>query len=132
MKLIRNSWFNLSNGGYNISFTSFNPENIDSSKPLYPTAFFRASMSSIPYPSHISITLNGKEVNLSSSFPSSPDPWDGSKDRRWVEIPLSNGLPNGVNHLDVQLTQEGYEAEEGQGGKMITSLEIIEYGDEAR
>lgn len=34
--------------------------------------------------------------------------------------------------LEVSLTSEGEEEEEGQGGKMITSAEIILYGSEDR
>lgn len=34
--------------------------------------------------------------------------------------------------MDVRLTHEGTEEQEGEGGKMITSLEIMEYGGEGR
>ena len=69
-------------------------------------------------------------MNLSSAFPSAP--WEGSHDRRWVEVPLPNGLHGGENVVGVELTPEGLAAQEGQGGKMITSLEIIEYGGGGR
>ena len=87
------------------------------------------SLSSIPYPSHINLTLNSKEVNLSSVF---PDLWAGSLDRRWLEVPLPDGLPAGENVVDVSLTDKGLNAVEGQGGKMITSMEIMEYGGGGR
>jgi hypothetical protein len=49
-----------------------------------------------------------------------------------VEVPLEEGLPAGENVVDVRLTHEGAEEQEGEGGKMITSLEIMEYGGEGR
>lgn len=49
-----------------------------------------------------------------------------------MEIPLPNGLPGGENGVRIELTPEGLAAKEGQGGKMITSLEVIEYGGEGR
>ncbi len=54
-------------------------------------------------------------------------------------MPLEHGLAgllgNRVNseiEVLVELTRKGREAEEGQGGKMITSFEVIEYGTEDR
>jgi hypothetical protein len=122
-------WHDLSTSSYNISFTSFNSIS-QHEAPAYPTALLRFSLSSIPYPSHISFQLNSKPLNLSSAFPSAP--WEGSNDRRWLEVVLGSGLPAGENLISVELTEDGKKAEEGQGGKMITSLEIMEYGGNGR
>lgn len=63
----------------------------------------------------------------------------GSRDRAWVEVPLDRGLAGLLGdkaqseiEVLVQLSEEGQQAEEGQGGKMITSFEVIEYGPEDR
>ncbi|GFZ45344.1 hypothetical protein JCM24511_03070 [Saitozyma sp. JCM 24511] len=130
-------WYNLTEGPYNITFQSSNPASKHvgpvgfhgSSEPPYPTALLRLSLSSIPQPGHINLTLNSRHIDLSAGFPKS---WAGSKDRRWVEVPLEEGLPAGENVVDVRLTHEGTEEQEGEGGKMITSLEIMEYGGEGR
>lgn len=89
----------------------------------------RLSLSSIPFADHISIKLNDHEVDLSPGFPPS---WAGSLDRRWVDVPLPQGVEAGENRVTVALTRKGRKAEEGQGGKMITSLEVIEYGGSSR
>ncbi|RSH89281.1 hypothetical protein EHS25_002393 [Saitozyma podzolica] len=127
-------WYNLTEGPYNITFQSSNSAlkpvvSHGSNESPYPTALLRLSLSSIPQPGHINLTLNSRHIDLSAAFPKS---WVGSKDRRWVEVPLENGLPAGENVVDVRLTQEGAEEQEGEGGKMITSLEIMEYGREGR
>jgi hypothetical protein len=88
------------------------------------------SLSSIPYPDHISVRLNGQPLNISSAYPGGA--WDGSKDRRWVEIDLPCGLAPGAGDFSVQLTKAGEDEPAGQGGKMITSVELIEYGPEDR
>nr|XP_031859609.1 uncharacterized protein CI109_004884 [Kwoniella shandongensis]KAA5526681.1 hypothetical protein CI109_004884 [Kwoniella shandongensis] len=117
-------WHDLDNSSYVISFNSTN-----TSKGQYPTALLRASLSSIPFASHISITLNGNSLDLSDGFPSA---WKGSKDRRWLEVPLERGLSEGESTVKVELTKKGRKEVAGQGGKMITSLEIVEYGGEGR
>jgi hypothetical protein len=111
-----------------VNFTSSNPVDLHLEKP-YPTGMIRFSLSSIPYPSHLLFTLNGLPLNLSTAFaPGS----QGSLDRRWLEVQLPKGLPPGSNTITVELTPQGKDAEEGQGGKMLTSLEVIEYGGEGR
>lgn len=89
----------------------------------------RFSLSSIPAPDHIKFTLNGHAVDLSAAFKSE---WKGSLDRRWLEVRLPNGLPAGENKVVVRLTDKGEKAKTGQGGKMLTSLEFIEYGGQGR
>ncbi len=91
------------------------------------------SISSIPSPSHLNVTIASTPIPF-SLFPES----EGSKDRAWVEVPLDRGLGGFTGQrakemvVKVGLTKEGLQAEEGQGGKMITSLEILEYGSEDR
>lgn len=126
---IVNRWYNLTEGGWNVSFISSNPDKTSAHK-AYPSALIRFSLSSIAYPSHVEFRLDGEHVDLSDAFP--PAPWEGSLDRRWLEIPLTSGLPSGKNSISVELTEEGLAAKEGQGGKMITSLEIMEYGSDGR
>lgn len=94
-------------------------------------ALLRASLSSIPHSSHITFVLNGYILGLADGF---PEAWEGSLDRRWLEIPLNleTGLQSGCNTIKVALTDEGRRARAGQGGKMIASLEIIEYGGNGR
>lgn len=123
------SWYNLTNGPYDITFSSSNPSRSHHPTRPYPSALLRTSLSSIPYASHINLTMNGRRVDLSPALPTA---WDGSRDRRWVELPLPLGLPGGKIVISVGLTNEGLAAEGGQGGKMITSLEIMEYGDESK
>jgi hypothetical protein len=94
------------------------------------------SLSSIPYPSHARVTIGPAAIDLTQAFPAGE--WEGSKDRRWVEVPLPGGLPALLDdksrpfNLTVSLTHEGSDAEAGQGGKMVTSIEIIEYGGDGR
>lgn len=88
------------------------------------------SLSSIPYPDHIEFLLNGLPLNLSTAFLGGK--WARSKDRRWVEIELPNGIPDGTNQVEVALTSIGAKEPAGQGGKMMTSVEIIEYGPNER
>lgn len=88
------------------------------------------SLSSIPYPHHVSVKLNDQNLDLSVAF--SGGGWKGSKDRRWVEVDLPYGLPEGPGNVSVSLTQEGESEPAGQGGKMITSVEIMEYGTSER
>jgi len=89
----------------------------------------RASISGISDPAQISFTLNGEAMDLSSGFPSTPE-WTGSRDRRWIEIQVGEGvIQQGENVIKVHLTEEGRETSEPQGGKMITSVEVIQYGE---
>lgn len=127
-------WHDLDDGPYAIEFEASNPsiaaehaldEEEELSKRKYPTARLRTSLSSIPYVSHVRLTLNGEEVDLSSQF--APD-WDGVLDRRWVHLPMPDGIPGGKVRVEVELTEEGKKAKAGQGGKMISSIEIAEYG----
>ncbi|TYJ58548.1 hypothetical protein B9479_000757 [Cryptococcus floricola] len=121
-------WYDLDISPWSVSFNSSNsdPALID-----YPTALLRASVSSIPDPSHIAFVINDQTLDLTETFP--PE-WQGSLDRRWLEVDLVHGreLVSGVNRLNVSLTENGKKAQAGKGGKMITSLEIIEYGGEGR
>ncbi|EIW73619.1 hypothetical protein TREMEDRAFT_26270 [Tremella mesenterica DSM 1558] len=112
-------WHDLSSSPYTISFTS-------SSTPLhpYPSAFLRLSLSSIPQASHVNLTLNEQSIDLTAGF---PPLWEGSKDRRWVELPIFP-LSEESYILQVALTDEGRDEPTGKGGKMLTSVEIIEYG----
>lgn len=87
-------------------------------------------MSSIPHPHHVDVRLNGELLDLDSAFPGGK--WKGSKDRRWVEVPLPDGLARRRGEVSVELTKAGKKEPAGQGGKMITSVEIIEYGPSDR
>jgi hypothetical protein len=89
----------------------------------------RFSLSSIPGPDHIDFLLNGHALDLTAAF--KPE-WTGSLDRRWLEVQLPDGLPAGKNVVVVQLSEKGKKAKPGQGGKMLTSLEFIEYGGDGR
>lgn len=116
----------MSTGDWSASFKS--------SKGDYPTSLIRFSVSSIPLSSHLNVTISSVPVPF-SLLPES----EGSKDRAWVEVSLDQGLegltgnkPGDAMVVNVGLTKAGWEAEEGQGGKMITSLEILEYGVEER
>ena len=123
-------WYNLTQGPYKAAFTSSNRPTPDlNPNKEYPRAMIRFSLSSIPYPSHIIFSLNDVPLNISSAFLAE---WEGSRDRRWLEVELSNGLPAGVNTVEVKLSEEGERAKEGQGGKMLTSLEFVEYGTDDR
>lgn len=91
----------------------------------YDNSMLRLSLSSIAQPDHVNVTLNGKEIDLAPGF--LPEMKD-SLDRRWVEVFLREPLPAGNSTLSISLTPKGREAKEGKGGKMVTSVEIIEYG----
>lgn len=125
------SWHDLDISSWAISFNSSNLISHQKGGPSYPTALLRASLSSIPHSSHITFVLNGYILGLADGF---PEAWEGSLDRRWLEIPLNleTGLQSGCNTIKVALTDEGRRARAGQGGKMIASLEIIEYGGNGR
>ena len=45
---------------------------------------------------------------------------------------MTEGLPAGESRVVVRLTEKGRKGKEGQGGKMITSIEIMEYGGQGR
>jgi hypothetical protein len=124
LELLYISWLNLTESPYEVEFNA--------SKGSYPTAFLRFSVSSIPSESHLQVTLDGTLINYTI-----PPISQGSKDRAWVQVPLPQGLrpfqsSNGIHTLKVELTEVGRKAEEGQGGKMLTSIEIIEYGEESK
>ncbi|WRT67637.1 uncharacterized protein IL334_004609 [Kwoniella shivajii] len=120
-------WHDLDIGDYNSTFMSFN--DFASHTKSYPTALLRTSLSSIPHPSHVNLTLNGRPLDLKNYFPTE---WQNSLDRRWLDISLLDGLELGENVIRVSLTEEGRKEKAGQGGKMITSLEVIEYGGQGR
>ncbi|ORY23684.1 IgA peptidase M64-domain-containing protein [Naematelia encephala] len=120
-------WHDLDEAPYEVTFFAFNP--IDPSIRLYPTAALRLSLSSIPYPSHVRLTINELPVDLTPGY---PDAWTASKDRRWVDIPLSDGVPGGPVHVKIELTEVGQLEPAGQGGKMVTSIEIMEFGPQER
>lgn len=121
-------WHNLDESDYDIKFTPSSVQDGDQ----YDTARLELSLSSIPYPSHVNLTLNGTEVDLTSAFPDNE--WKGSLDRRWVSVILEGGIPASKEPITVHvsLTEEGRKAKAGQGGKMITSIEVVEYGADGR
>lgn len=122
ISLIRR-WHDLSKSAYEIRFFGSNP--VGPAARTYPSAHLRVSLSSIPYPSHINFTINGERLDLTPAFEKS---WKGSKDRRWVDLALDDGIPGGSVHVKAVLTSEGRAEPAGQGGKMISSVEIMEYG----
>lgn len=92
----------------------------------------RTSISGISDPDQLSFTLNDSPVDLSSGFPDT-DAWRGSRDRRWIEAHLTEDqIALGTNIIKVHLTDKGRKASEPQGGKMITSVEVIQYGEQGR
>lgn len=109
-------WHDLDSGAWSAGF-------IPASKRAgYTSGMVRLSLSSIPESSHVVVTLNGVPLQMY---------WDdGSHDRRWVEVSLPFGLAEGEWNATVALTEEGKAAEPGQGGKMVSSFEVIEYGDD--
>jgi hypothetical protein len=126
-------WHDLDDNDYEVDFTP--------TGGVYPSALLRLSLSSIPAASHIDVSIGGAPVDISASFP--PE-WEGSLDRRWIEVPLSRGLMAVAGlHLDqdqdhvrplkltfaARLTAKGKKATPGKGGKMISSVEVIEYGE---
>lgn len=89
----------------------------------------RTSISGLSAADQLSFTLNDQPVDLSSGFPD-VDGWRGSKDRRWIEAHVNEDqLKDGENIIKVHLTDAGREQDEPQGGKMITSVEVIQYGE---
>jgi hypothetical protein len=120
-------WQNLTETPYEITFNSS-----ESKDRKYPTAMIRASISGISSPSEMSFTLNGMPMDLSTGFPDTPE-WRGSRDRRWIEIQVGEStITTGRNVIQVHLTNEGNKTLEPQGGKMITSVEVIQYGEADR
>jgi hypothetical protein len=117
-------WQNLSQTPYEIHFkSSTSPSN------RYPTAMIRASISGISDPSQLSFTLNDSPLDLATGFPDTPE-WTGSRDRRWIEVQVNEDvIKDGENVIKVDLTEEGKRQTEPQGGKMITSVEVIQYGE---
>ncbi|KLT43077.1 hypothetical protein CC85DRAFT_244810 [Cutaneotrichosporon oleaginosum] len=117
-------WHDLDEGKYVVRFEGSNRKR---DKRRYTSARLRLSLSSIPYASHVRLTLNGVVVDLSPQF---AEDWDGVLDRRWVHLPLPDGLPAGKVRVEVALTNEGRRAKAGQGGKMLSSIEIAEYAED--
>lgn len=117
-------WHDLDGGKYAVEFEASNK---NKRKRRYTTARLRLSLSSIPYASHVRLTLNGQAVDLSPQF---AEDWDGVLDRRWVHLPLPRGIPAGKVRVEVALTDKGKKATAGQGGKMLSSIEIAEYADD--
>jgi hypothetical protein len=92
----------------------------------------RASISGISQPDHLIVTLNGAEpLDISSGFPTGDD-WAGSRDRRWIEIHNKGLMVPGENSIEVRLTDKGKAQEEPQGGKILSSIEVLEYGGDGR
>ena len=123
-------WHDLDAAEYSVNFRPTKPNGTYE----YDTGLVRISLSSIPVPEHVEVLIGGHAIDLIEAF---PDDWAGSKDRRWVEVPLPQGLKflnhtYGEYNLTVRLTEEGRQAEAGQGGKMVTSVEIIEYAGSGR
>lgn len=120
-------WQNLTETPYKVSF-----ESSATAKKRYPTAMIRTSISGISEMDQLSFTLNDQPVDLSSGFPDT-DAWRGSRDRRWIEAHISDDqISSGENIIMVHLTEKGRETDEPQGGKMITSVEVIQYGEASR
>ena len=89
----------------------------------------RISLSSIPYASHISLSITPLDapaapMNLTDAF---NDERKGSMDRRFIDVPFLQGLLPGQHEFRIGLSPEGRRAKVGQGGKMISSVEIMEY-----
>jgi hypothetical protein len=61
-----------------------------------------------------------------------PDSWEGSYDRVWLEIAIPKGFAPGESTLSVELSDEGKAHPEGPGGRLLGSLEVIEYGGDER
>jgi hypothetical protein len=98
----------------------------------YPTALLRLSISGIPYESHLDVSLNGVRVNYSI-----PPQSRGENDRSWIQVPLESGLGaygDRSRHFElvVRLSEVGRSAPVTQGGKMRSSVELIEYGPAER
>jgi hypothetical protein len=98
----------------------------------YSTALLRLSISGIPYESHLDISLNGVRVNYSI-----PSQSKGENDRAWIQVPLESGLGaygdrSRQFELVVRLSEVGRSAPVTQGGKMLSSVELIEYGPAER
>ena len=92
----------------------------------------RTSISGLSSPDQLSFTLNSHPVDLGSGFPDTPA-WSGSRDRRWIEAHITDDLlVQGQNTIKVELTDKGRQGEEPQGGRMITSVEVIQYGEESK
>ncbi|KAL1408329.1 hypothetical protein Q8F55_005137 [Vanrija albida] len=106
-------WHDLDGGAWSAAFTS--------SGAGYTSALVRLSLSSIPRSAHLLVALNGVALAMHWA--------DGSRDRRWVQVELPFGLAPGSWNVTVALTAEGRAAEAGQGGKMISSFEVIEYAE---
>lgn len=115
------AWYNL-NKTWTDTATSANTE---AQPDAYNNSMIRLSLSSIAQPDWVKFTLNGKEIDLAPGF--LPE-MNNSLDRRWVEIFPQEPLPVGNSTLQISLTEKGRAAQEGKGGKMVTSAEIIEYG----
>jgi hypothetical protein len=98
----------------------------------YPSALLHFSISGLPYESYIDVRLNGVPVDFSI-----PSYSRGGTDRAWVRVDLTQGLEAYGNRSSefefvVGLTQAGRATEEPQGGKMLASVQLIEFGPEKR
>ncbi|TXT13290.1 hypothetical protein VHUM_00657 [Vanrija humicola] len=110
-------WHDLDAGAWSALFTPA------SKSAGYTRGLVRFSLSSIPASTHIIVALNGVPLALGAGWQ------DGSYDRRWVQVPLPFGLAEGEWNVTVALSAAGRAEPPGQGGKMVSSFEVIEYGD---
>lgn len=84
------------------------------------------------------ISIDGTTVDLAGAF--AKGEWEGSKDRRWLVLPLAfdfrgrgwreHGHPGEARNvtLKVELTEEGRREQAGRGGRVLSSVELIQYG----
>jgi hypothetical protein len=121
-KVVCKRWHDLTAKSYRVRFNA--------SEGDYPTAMLHFSISGLPYEDHVDVRLNNVPVEFSI-----PPYSRGGNDRAWVRVNMAQGLQEYGNRsqeyqFDVRLTKKGRNAEETQGGKMLTSVQIIEYGSE--
>jgi len=115
-------WHDLTGNNYRVRFNA--------SEGDYPTAMLHFSISGLPYEDHVDVRLNNVPVEFAI-----PSYSRGGNDRAWVRVNMAQGLHEYGNRsqeyqFDVRLTKKGRDAKETQGGKMLTSVQIIEYGSQ--
>lgn len=111
-------WFDLSDRSYG---TRFDDHGTD-----YPTALLRFSVSGIPTEDCLTVKLDGQDVQYAFS-----EDHHGSLDRTWVQIELEHGLrgmhSDSRHHLELKASVTSKKVR-----PMLSSVEIIEYGQEER
>lgn len=112
-------WFDLSSRSYAVRFDDHGED--------YPTALLRFSVSGIPTEDHLTVKLDGKDVEFELS-----KEHRGSLDRTWIQIELAHGLRSGPSDGNRHCLEFTASSTSEKVRPMLSSVQLIEYGSVER